>query len=279
MNNIRAAHFINLARHEKVATVDFVAPIVSAMLAAESLRAPIGQRLQFTSDAGAYAATNGLRDAINGNYRQPVRGGLQGQTYSQLTRLQSTEDVDFCNTIIADLLYRQLSNQPDVAAQLVMSVGELHDNVASHADGAGFSSAQVYPQQDGRSRIEYGIADIGRGFLYNAERAQAGASTDCQAIEWAVTKGPTSGNTNDWAQRLPSDATYSPYPPSTDTTYSDNHHLGLGLYELFEVVRQLDGRLWICSGNGSVAFERGTTRPDTAAALWQGVTIEFEVLV
>ena len=278
MNNAQAVNAVSTARRGNVATVDFVAPILSAMLAAESLREAGELPVQFSGDSATYAESNGLRDALEGNYRRPVRGGLQGQTYSQLARLQSPEDVDFCNTIIADLLYYQLGDQQSVAAELAKIVGELHDNVVSHAAGAGFSSAQVYKQQDHRSRIEYAIADVGRGFLYNARTAQPEIATDQEAIQWAVRKGTTSGRVNDWAQRLPSDVPESPYPPSTDTTYTENHHLGLGLYDLCEVVRKLGGQLWICSGRGMTQFVGDRIQSDKAAVEWQGVAIEFEVV-
>jgi hypothetical protein len=223
-------------------------------------------------------AINGLRSTIDGAYAPPIRGGLQGRTYSQLTRLQTPDDVDFCNGIVADLLYNQLGASHFAASKLAKIIGELHDNVVSHAAGAGFSSAQVYQQRDGKKRIEYGIADIGCGILYNANKAQAPVGSDNDAIKWALKKGTTSGQTDDWAQQLPWDASSSPYPTGTDTTYSDNHHLGLGLYELSQVVQEYEGRIWLWSGNGMV-WTDGVTPIARSSAPRNGLAIEFEVFV
>src|SRR5437762_2032776 len=101
-----ATSSINLARYGMahiVGRVDFISPIISAMVAAESLRNPRVRTLRYGASAAGYMQMNGLRDAIDGDYRRPIRGGLQGQTYSQLTQLQTADDVDFCNTIVGDL--------------------------------------------------------------------------------------------------------------------------------------------------------------------------------
>ena len=69
-------------------------------------------------------------------------------------------------------------------------VGELHDNVASHASGRGFSAAQFYRQ--GRSRLEIAIADGGSGFLRNVRRVMPNITTHGAAIEWCLKKGNVS---------------------------------------------------------------------------------------
>jgi hypothetical protein len=278
MHNRDAVHIVNLAQRGVVSQVRFISPIVSALVAAESLMNPTIRNLRFSSDANAYAANNGLLATIAGQYEPPVRGGLQGKTYSQLTRLQTPEDVDFCNGIVADLLYNQLGTDHFAAAQLAKIVGELHDNVISHAGGAGFSSAQVYQQRDGKKRIEYGIADVGCGILYNASRAGAAVTGEAEAIKWALQKGTTSGQVDGWAQRLPWDAGSSPYPDRTDTTYTDNHHLGLGLFELGQLVRGCGGHVWIWSGTGMV-WTDGQTPTARTATHRNGVAVEFEVVV
>lgn len=261
--------------------VAFVTPIVSAMIAVLCTRnAELArERLSFTPQAEGYARNNGLLSAIDGTYQFPARIKSQVLTYTKLTSLAVHAEVDRCNEVINDLVFTQLAGFGQIANELAVVVGELHDNVASHANGLGFSCAQVY--SDGvRRRIELAIADGGRGMLSNVRR-KTPCTSDADAILWCLERGHTSTTPIDsWAQRLPEDVVYSPYPVDTATSQSaPNHHVGEGLWKLATLVKNLDGRLWIASGDGSILLQNSELRVESGRFYWEGVAIELEISV
>ena len=118
-----------------------------------------------------------------------------------------------------------------VADQLAKVVGELHDNVASHASGLGFSCAQAY-NDAGAKRIEFALADRGRGMLRNVRELFPEVESHPEAIAWCLKRGNTTArNESDpWAQRLPDDAMVSPFPGNTRPESREDHHIGEGLW-------------------------------------------------
>ncbi len=261
----------------------FVSPAVSAMLAAASVSrtmSGIAKRTQFSHSCRAYAENNGLIDTLNGQYKFPVRGGLQGVRYTKLTKLATHDEVDACNAIVNDLFTFQLRGYSTaVIRKLAKVVGELHDNVASHANGAGFSCAQVYNDSDGR-RIEFAIADAGCGMLENVSRRIPEIADDNCAIRWCLQKGNTTAQTaGGWAQRLPDDTICNPYPEGIETIATEDHHVGEGLWQLSELVRGSSGKLVVLSGTGECFAEGGKESARSSALKWPGVVIEFEITV
>jgi hypothetical protein len=262
------------------ATINFVSPIVSAVSAAAcTADAAIRDKFDFSSDARTYAANNGLLAAIAGDYQPPAGAGQQGVTYCPLTRLRYAVEVEACNRTIADLLYAQLGHG-DKVTQLAQVVGELHDNVASHASGVGFSSAQVYSKNN-RKRLEFGIVDNGCGMLENARRTDAGVTTDQDAISWCMKRGNTSAAVVDdfWAQRVPDDGGPAPFGGPTYVDAGGSHHAGLGLFNLRRLVRLFGGRLWIWTGSSQIVYSGGVRNFAATVSRWRGVALEFEVTI
>src|SRR5665213_2113887 len=110
MHNLMTSRALWLLREQAAVKVEvpFVSPIFSAMFATSMLQDGCAQRLLFKSSAVAsYASTNGLIDAINGNYTFPRPGGRQGETYTKLTRLANHDEVDVCNRVVNDLIFEQ----------------------------------------------------------------------------------------------------------------------------------------------------------------------------
>jgi len=143
MHNWHALLRLAKIRKNKAVQIRFIHPIESTILAAASAIDNVAEYVQFSREAKGYAEQVGLLAVINGEYGQPMQGGLQGVTYTKLTRLSTHVEVEFCNRIIADLLYEQVGEFSESAARnLAKVVGELHDNVAFHADGQGYSCAQ-----------------------------------------------------------------------------------------------------------------------------------------
>ena len=265
-------------------SVSFVTPIHSVLLAAGTVSPQIQTTLGnviFTPEADQYARTTGLKDVLEGNYRFPQRGGLEGKTYSKLARLSSHPEVDRCNEVIGDLIHHQLAKaSPSAVHEFSKVVGELHDNVASHARGTGFSCVQCYDDATG-TRIEFAVADAGCGMLRNVKSQVPTLDGDTQAIRWCLVRGNTTASKSEdqWEQWLPDDALSNPYPPSVKVRSVEDHHCGEGLWKLQQLVQSWNGSLWIWSGQGCILHD-GSTRRDWITDLsWQGVAIEFSIRV
>ena len=284
MNYSKAMNTINRYTNPQFAelhnrpTVDFVSPVVATVLAAAAIRNPSIRDIELDQTCQSYAETTGLTEALQ-NVGQPTgqTGPLHGKTYSRLTKLRTHDEVDGANSVIGDLLHQQLG-AGRFTNEIQKVVGELHDNVASHANGIGFSAAQVYGVGQNRT-IEFAIADGGCGLLVNAQRVSP-VSSDEDAILWSLEKGNTSAPPRpDMAQRLPDDYIVSPLPPKVPSFSNENHHVGEGLYTLTELVRHAGGKLWIWSGKCSVQYQGGIRTPFRTADYpsWEGLAIEVEL--
>jgi hypothetical protein len=264
--------------------VTFLSPIVVTMLAAASaMGSRIRERIRINPEAETYAVSCGLQAVLEGGYEPPVRTGRQGSTYTRLTRLQSEHEVDACNAVINDLFHERLGDNGGEFVRLLSKVvGELHDNVASHSRGVGYSSAQRYKWPRGEF-IQFAIVDSGVGMLENVRRIVQDVRADEEAIEWCLKRGNTTAarESDGWEQRLPEDSVVSPYPATVRTVTSDNHHQGLGLWQLQELARVAGGSFWVGSGAGQCRCLAGDGHPtyDSASPPWQGVAIEVELPV
>lgn len=249
------------------AEVQWVSPILSTMLAAWSIEHECNVR--FAPVCASYADNIGLSFALSGQMDLNQRSGaLHGKTYSPLTSLWCHAQVESCNSIINDVIRTQIhhSELAPLVARLCKVVGELHDNVASHARGRGFSAAQIYKQTSGSRRVEFAIADSGCGLLRNARRVAPEVTNDYEAIDWAIRKGTTSAKRQ---QRT--------YEFWDDPYEYENHHMGLGLWELDQLVTIAGGQLWVASGAGQRFASRGEWRPERPSIDWPGLAIEFEL--
>lgn len=81
--------------------------------------------------------------------------------------------------------------------------------------------------------------------------------------------------TDGWAQRLPFDHQGgSPYGPSIAVTATENHHQGLGLHKLVQLVRAHSGQLQMASGDCLFRIEEDSgTHWIPLRCDWKGVAI------
>jgi hypothetical protein len=251
-------------------SLDFVTPVVSVCLATRQVqnRGRVSE-VAFNGNAKAYARTIGLIDAIDGKPQPFSPTGLAGKTYSPLAHLSTAAEVEPCNKLMNTLFRAQLGgHDPGCVNRICKVIGELHDNVASHASGIGFSAAQSL-----NGWLYFAIADAGRGFLRNAKRVGA-ANSHAEAIEWAFVRGNTSARRQDdsWAQRWEPGA----LAVSDFGAPDDNHHQGLGLSLLEGLVVELGGSLWVLSGGAQRTMTSGTWAPCSESPVsWGGVAIEL----
>lgn len=258
--------------------LSFIRPSDAVLLAASTVRSDRVCPVTFESDARSYAQHNGLLSVLSRTDDVPRTGGLHGVTYSRLAKLARHEEVEMCNQVIADLLWEQLRDcGPQTVPMLCRVVGELHDNVASHASGAGFSAAQVYQGRE----IEFAVADAGRGMLANVQRVCPQMSSDLEAIRWCLVRGNTSARSIDdpWAQRIPDDCVVSPMPGTTRVPAAEDHHMGEGLWQLQELVSLFRGELSILSGQGAVHFSQDSLSAKENSQTWNGVAVAFRISI
>lgn len=253
-------------------SIDFVSPAVAALTAAGAIFNHNLRSVRIDDSCQSYADSVGLSDAIRGEQPNYRLGSQCGVSYSPLVKLWDHNQVEASNTLIANVLYNQLADNP-LVAPIVKIIGELHDNVPSHANGAGFSAAQVYRQAS--TKIEFAIADCGCGMLRNVRRVIPEVTTHAAAIDWCLVKGNTTAPVrSEWAQRAV-DAWDSPL--EVDTFTDLNHHMGWGLWKLTQLIAAAQAKMWIWSGSATLLIDESGRRTAGATDIdWQGVAIELE---
>jgi hypothetical protein len=256
--------------------ISFVQPVLACIIAATRLANDQTPNVRFDGDSRVYAEHSGLAHAMHGRYEAMVRprSSSEGHTWSRLSTLHQHAEIEACNKTINDLLFAQLTSVPrsvlDAAARVV---GELHDNVASHANGRGFSSAQFYQAHRSHpARLELAIADFGCGFLRHVRAVVPNITTHADAIRWCLKKGntawqpPRCTSPTDWAD---------PYAEAESRSGQRDHHMGYGLSLLTELVRGTQGTLWLWTGDASyTVLSNGLDEMKHAPIAWPGVVIE-----
>ncbi len=155
-------------------------------------------------------------------------------------------------------------------------VGELHDNVASHSGGYGFSAAQKL-----QDRLHFAIADNGVGMPTRVRDAGMTDLTDVEPVSWCLERGNTTAKSAEdpWAQRLPEDSIFNPFPDSVTTVQNDDNHMGEGLWQLRELVRNMQGNISISSGKAFLSAREHSLQSANSPYTWSGVAISFTLRV
>ncbi len=235
-------------------------------------------QIEIPSQNRGYLQAVGFGPALGGPDSYAYDRRNAGKNYSVITPLRDEAAVDMAtssvNGCIRELLKR---NAPDPFTELLCKVvGELHDNVWSHGMAPGFSHAQRYHRKNGYM-LEISISDGGIGLAGEMRRVGRSFGDDQDAIIWCMKKGNTTKGriVDDWAQSLPSDAIGSPYGPrvSTRTAGADNHHQGLGLHHLSELVRNFRGELIFATGNCALQISPRGSVFSTLHLPWNGVAL------
>jgi hypothetical protein len=127
--------------------------------------------------------------------------------------------------------------------------------------------------------LEVCVADVGRGMLANVQTVETTLSTHSEAIQWCLGEGHTTAKPSDeWAQHIPEDAPQNPYGSEVETHHTRNHHAGLGLWKLAQIVRATGGALGIWSGDARWQLQDG--REDLVPApFWRGMIVALRLPV
>lgn len=219
-------------------------------------------------------------DTLDGIHR-----GKSGSTYSPLTALYRPDDVDRATTTINNCIRELVSNITCQGIRALYDVvGELHDNVWSHANALAYSMAQrtAVPNTNRNDYfIEFAVVDNGIGFLKELNRAKQKVNSDREAIEWCIREGNSTKHADqldDWSQRLPEDHVGDNPMGAFATPMPENHHQGLGLTHLIDLIKNYNGELQLCSGSALFQINRtGEESYQNILNHWQGVAISCKL--
>ncbi len=133
------------------------------------------------------------------------------------------------------------------------------------------------PDTDNDYYFEFALADHGMGLLNELKRVDEAADNDQEAIEWCIQEGHSTKIVppeDDWAQTVPVDMIGNPFRGVEQVRHSDNHHMGLGLFKLIQVVTRFSGELSLATGNKIFLLaEDGQKSYKDSRYPWQGVAI------
>lgn len=255
--------------------------ILAAILKSEGVRGP---SFDCAPNVSGYLQGIGFSQALWGVDEYEYTRRNQGVNYSLLTLLETEEQTDQATTQINGCL-RQMVPDSDGLSSFCHVVGELHDNVWSHGRSTGFSLAQKRAVPNtGRSDhyLEFALADRGIGFKREMNRSGHSIDTDANAIDWCIQEGNSTKHGDDedeWAQSVPDDLIGGgPFGSNVQTRHNSNHHQGLGLYHLVELVKNHSGELTLVSGNGCFSLnENGDNTVEELESYWKGVAISCKL--
>lgn len=206
----------------------------------------------------------------------------QGYRYSPAQMLENADDVDRATTETTSCIRQQVDNVPGIS-KLCSVIGELHDNVRAHASGTGFSISLHWKQYGKEPVIEFAVADSGQGFLQECRRRGIPDIADDEAaIRWCLTPKNTTKDAvhDEFAQLQPEDAIGNPFGEQSETRpwHNGNHHQGLGLAQLMELIEAYDGTLWIATGTSALVSSPQARQQNPFGLFvevpnWQGTAI------
>lgn len=197
--------------------------------------------------------------------------------------LQDADDVDRATSETNKSIRLRVQDAPGVS-ELCAVIGELHDNVRAHAEGMGFSMSLNWRPRD--PVIEFSVADVGKGFYRECQRLGVpDVIDDASAIRWCLTERNTTKDKDydELAQMMPEDAMGNPFGNDAKTRawHNGNHHQGLGLAKLMQLVTAYNGQIWIASGRAALISLPSTRQQEAQyqygqfieVPYWKGVAI------
>lgn len=262
---------------------DFLTPGTLVVLTAfANLKHLTREHVLLRGATGGYASAIGLSKALWGVDDYEFERRKEGKNYSTLEHLGNPEATDTATSRINSCIRSFIGNQlpAEFVAKLCEIVGDLHENVWAHGRASGFSMAQKWPVPWTLRRdhyLEFALADAGIGFLNEMRRVGMEVGSHREAIEWCIQEGHSTKKLKPeatWAQRIPEDVIGNPLQGVEQTRITDNHHMGLGLYKLTQLIKGFRGQLWLASGDSALILE--PERENTYITLkcpWQGVAI------
>lgn len=238
------------------------------------------ENLALAQDLVGYASAIGLSRALWGDDDYMFERVNEGRNYSSLEHLSGPEATDVATSRVNSCIRRFMADDvPDrFITRLAGVVGDLHDNVWSHGKASGFSLAQKWkvPREEDHY-LEFALADHGLGFLGELRRVGREVESAEEAIEWCIEEGHSTKKSPpgpDWTQSVPGDLWDNPLRGVEKTKSTDNHHMGLGLFHLTELVETFSGELWLATADKIFLLtSTGKRLYITLGYPWQGVAL------
>jgi hypothetical protein len=234
------------------------------------------------TDQISYSQAIQLPRALGLNDSYPLNRVKEGVSYSPLILLDHRDATDVANQQINECIRSQCSelNVEKFVSELCSVVGDLHDNVWSHGQSTGFSMFQRWkkPYSNDDVIFEFALADCGLGFLRELKRVGLDRiDSDNDAITWCLQRGNSSKlikKIDDWGQRLPPDMMGNPMPGFGVIKETENHHQGIGLAKLIDLVTSFNGELHLATGNSIYSIDKNGLQYFRLPSFpWSGVAI------
>lgn len=230
---------------------EWVTPTTMTALAALAHRAgragePFAVRAPVRPNPASYAARmrlGAVLDRLGAAHDLPsVVERDQRANLVELTVIETPRDV----SRLADLVFRKLrGHDPQLAAALHRSLGELGQNVPEHAATVGFVAAQTLSR---RQELLVAVADAGRGLL--ATLARRGAADHAAAVALAT---------------------------EPDVSEFDEPTRGAGLPTTLRTVREVGGSVYLASGDAAVRHRRRGVLRTRADWAYPGTLVEVRI--
>ena len=241
------------------------------------------QRLEFEDPASHEGLLGAMQVpyVLFGEDNYPYQRVNEGSRYSPVIMLQNEDDVDRATGQTSSCIRQHCGDLPGLRT-LYNVIGELHDNVRAHAEGAGFSTALIWNRYGREEVIEFALTDNGKGFLSECRRRGiADVRNHQQAISWCLKERNSTKDKqyDDFAQTMAPDAMGNPMAGVETKPWSNgNNHQGLGLAKLMSMVKSYNGILWIASGDAMLLSSPHVRNDETDATFqsvpeWRGVAI------
>ena len=266
---------------------EFITPSFIAVIAAFIKSQKISKEQIKCKEDNSYLESIGFYNELWGT-PITVNRHSDGFSYSPLILLDEQLKTNDATSTINSCIKRLLNNKSSCVNDLCEVVGELHDNVWAHGKGVGFSIAQYYRKP---KRIEFAVVDCGIGFFSELKNAHIPKIENHKdAIQWCLQRGNSSKKYKErfddgWGQRVPYDVTFESNPfsqigISQVSVDNDNHHEGLGLAKLVDLIKATNGNLQIISGNTLFEIKNNDSSEGIYSTIdheWKGVIIAFSI--
>jgi anti-sigma regulatory factor (Ser/Thr protein kinase) len=183
----------------------------------------------------------------------------KGKTFSPIENFTSRRDIDRLANHLSEIMIKHFANLEapdleDLQDYLRYLFTEIMNNVIDHSHSpiGGFAMAQYYPT---KRRIQFVVADRGRGFLKNVQLKRSDISKEDEAILVAMEKGFTATEAR---------------------IYGQERNAGYGLHAMQNILHETGGSFVIISNNGLVRSQNGKITHKMISPVYRGTIVAFD---
>lgn len=179
------------------------------------------------------------------------------KTYSPIEIIKTRKGLEkisnhLTSIMLQNFTYLKTQDIKDLRDYLQYLFLELMNNVADHAQADGYVMTQYYSTN---KKVQFAIADRGVGFLSNLKLKYNDIYAEEEAILKALEKGVTA---------------------TVQKMYGHEKNAGYGLYAMFEILKQTEGKFVIISNDTLIRYKNGKYTTKHLDKSWEGAVVAFE---